>query len=312
MGQVSGKAPNKAPPTSRATRRYFLNYRFRITIQAMTSRPERWLRDPLFFLCLTAGLPLDAAGVTTPGAVSLAYVASYIPTGQAQYVAYTTSSASGKALGTITRPDFELGKPPTSLGNGQYTYTFTAKAPAGFEAAATTTVAVDGNRDLTAFNLGISYAGATFNFVPNGAAVTITRDAIRTASCNTCHSELAFHGGYAHGMQMCVLCHQPQNADPTTGNSLDLKVMAHKIHMGSSLPSVVGTATTKGVPYQIAGYMGFISDFSTVVDPAQVQRCEVCHSQTTGAAQATAFMTTPSRAACGSCHDDVNFATGAN
>jgi OmcA/MtrC family decaheme c-type cytochrome len=259
-----------------------------------------------------AGLPLDAAGVTTPGAVSLAYVASYIPTGQAQYVAYTTSSASGKALGTITRPGFELGKPPTSLGNGQYTYTFTAKAPAGFEAAATTTVAVDGNRDLTAFNLGISYAGTTFNFVPNGAAVTVTRDVIRTASCNTCHSELAFHGGYAHGMQMCVLCHQPQNADPTTGNSLDLKVMAHKIHMGSSLPSVVGTATTKGVPYQIAGYMGFISDFSTVVDPATVQRCEVCHSQTTGAAQATAFMTTPSRVACGSCHDDVNFATGAN
>jgi OmcA/MtrC family decaheme c-type cytochrome len=259
-----------------------------------------------------AGLPLDAAGVTTPGVVSLAYIASYIPTGQTQYVAYTTSTVSGKALGTITRPDFELGNPPTSLGNGQYSYTFTAKAPTGFEAAATTTVAIDGNRDLTAFNLGISYAGTTFNFVPNGAAVTVTRDVIRTASCNTCHDQLAFHGGYAHGMQMCVLCHQPQNADPTTGNSLDLKVMAHKIHMGSSLPSVVGTATTKGVPYQIAGYMNFLTNFSTVVDPSQAQRCEVCHSQTTGAAQATAYLTTPSRAACGACHDDVNFATGAN
>ena len=59
-------------------------------------------------------------------------------------------------------------------------------------------------------------------------------------SCNTCHYQLAFHGGYANGMNMCVLCHQPQNADPTTGNTLDLKVMAHKIHMGSQLPSVVG------------------------------------------------------------------------
>src|ERR1019366_8540113 len=29
---------------------------FRITIQAMTSRLRRWLRDPLFLLCLTAGL----------------------------------------------------------------------------------------------------------------------------------------------------------------------------------------------------------------------------------------------------------------
>jgi branched-subunit amino acid transport protein len=39
-----------------ATRRFFLNDRFRITIQAMTSRLRRWLRDPLFLLCLTAGL----------------------------------------------------------------------------------------------------------------------------------------------------------------------------------------------------------------------------------------------------------------
>ena len=258
------------------------------------------------------GLPLDQAGVTTPGAISLAFIASYIPKGQEQYVAYTTSPATGKALGTVTRPAFELGGTSTSLGSGQYQYTYKAQAPAGFDATATTTVAVDGNRDLTSFGLGTNYAGTTFNFVPNGATVTVTRDVIRTQSCNTCHDQLAFHGGYAHGMEMCVLCHQPQNVDPTTGNTLDLKVMAHKIHMGAQLPSVVGTSTTPGVPYQIAGYMNFISDFSTVVDPANPQRCEVCHDQTTGAAQATAFMTKPTRAACGACHDDVNFATGAN
>ena len=80
-------------------------------------------------------------------------------------------------------------------------------------------------------------------------------------SCNTCHDQLAFHGGYAHGMQMCVLCHQPQNADPITGNSLDAKVFFHKIHMGSQLPSVVGTSTTPGVPYQIAGYMNSSATF---------------------------------------------------
>ena len=144
----------------------------------------------------------------------------------------------------------------------------------------TTTVAVAGNRDLTSFNLGTNYAGATFNFVPNGSPVTVTRDVIRTQSCNTCHDSLAFHGGYAQGMQMCVLCHQPQNADPTTGNSLDAKVFFHSLHMGSSLPTVVGTKTTPGVPYQIIGYMNSVSDFSTVVDPAMTQRCEVCHSQT--------------------------------
>jgi OmcA/MtrC family decaheme c-type cytochrome len=276
-----------------------------------------------------SGLPLDAAGVNSPGLVSLTYIASYIPKGQEQYVAYTTAQATGKVLGTITRPNFEEGGGTlTSLGAGQYQYTLKAQAPVGFDPTVTTTVAVVGSRDLTSFNLGISYAGNTFNFVPNGAPVTVTRDVIRTSSCNTCHDQLAFHGGHAVGIQMCVLCHQPQNQDPTTGNTLDLKVLAHKIHMGSQLPSVVGTSTTPGVPYQIAGYMAAISDFSTVIDPADPRRCAVCHSQTasptpgTGVApgtaptavpaQAKAFLTEPSRAACGACHDDVNFASGAN
>lgn len=187
-----------------------------------------------------------------------------------------------------------------------------SQAPAGFDPTVTTTVGIAASRSLTAFNLGTNYAGTTFNFVPNGAAVTVTRDVIRTASCNTCHDQLAFHGGHAFGMNQCVMCHQPQNQDPVTGNSLDAKVMMHKIHMGSSLPSVLGTATTPGVPYQIAGYMNSISDFSKVIDPADTRRCAVCHSQSTGAAQAGNYTSKPTRAACGACHDDVNFATGAN
>jgi len=257
------------------------------------------------------GLPLDAAGSNTAGPISLTYFAAYIPKGQEQYVAYTTATATGAALGTVTRPTFEEGGGTvTSLGNGQYQYTMLSKAPTGFDPTVTTTIGMSGSRNLTAFNLGTNYAGNTFNFVPNGSPVTVTRDVIRTTSCNTCHDQLAFHGGHAFGIEECVLCHQPQNVDPSTGNSLDLKVMAHKIHMGSQLPSVVGTAKTPGVPYEIAGYMGAISNFSKVIDPADPRRCEVCHSQTTGAAQAKAFLAEPSRAACGACHDDINFATG--
>jgi hypothetical protein len=127
----------------------------------------------MYTLTDPSGLPLDGTGETTPGVVSLAYVASYIPKGQQQYVAYTTSKVTGKVLGTITRPNFELGGAAKSIGSGQYQYTFQAQAPAGFDPTVTTTVAVDGNRDLTSFNLGISYAGATFNFVPNGSPVTV-------------------------------------------------------------------------------------------------------------------------------------------
>src|SRR5579864_4238514 len=47
------------------------------------------------------GLPLDRAGVTTPGVVSLSFIAAYIPNGQEQYVAYTTRPETGKVSGTV-------------------------------------------------------------------------------------------------------------------------------------------------------------------------------------------------------------------
>ena len=71
-------------------------------------------------------------------------------------------------------------------------------------------------------------------------------------------------------------------------------------------------ASRPGKPYQIVNQFGTF-DWSTVVYPGgHPRRCETCHEQTTGAAQATAYLTHPTRAACGSCHDDVNFATGVN
>jgi OmcA/MtrC family decaheme c-type cytochrome len=248
------------------------------------------------------GLPLDSAGVNTPGAISISFVAAYIPNGQEQYMAYTTKASTGTVIASVNLPAADSGGVTTVLGNGAYQYIFSTKAPSGFDPTATNTIGIYGSRTLTAYGLPTNYASATFNFVPNGAKVTHTRDVIETASCNQCHEQLSHHGGKRRGVNLCVMCHQPQAVDVNSGNSLDLKVLVHKIHMGSSLPSVVA-----GGKYGIGS-----TDYSTVVFPANVQRCEVCHQQTTGAAQATAFMTTPSRVACGSCHDNLNFATGAN
>ena len=102
----------------------------------------------------------------------------------------------------------------------------------------THTIGIYGNRNLSEFDLGTNYASTTFNFVPNGSAVTTVRDVIRTSSCNKCHDQLSSHGGSRRGIEMCNLCHTPQTLDPDTGNTVDLKVMIHKIHMGSQLPSV--------------------------------------------------------------------------
>ena len=253
-----------------------------------------------------AGLPLDTAGVTTPGTISLSFLAAAIPKGQEQYVSYITRAATGAVVASTNQPAADSGGTTTSLGSGQYTYTFKTKA-AGFDPTATSTIGIYGSRNLMLYNLGTDYASTTFNFVPNGSPVVTTRDVIRDASCNRCHDQLSAHGGSRRGIALCVMCHTPQNVDPATGNLLDLKVMARKIHMGSSLPSVIA-----GTPYKIIGFNNSVNDFSKVVDPAMAQRCTVCHDQTTGAKQATAYMTEPTRTTCGSCHDNVNFATGAN
>jgi OmcA/MtrC family decaheme c-type cytochrome len=254
-------------------------------------------------------LPLDRLGIDTPGAISMSFIAATIPNGQTQYTSYTTrtvTSQDGKT--TAIQAAADSGGTFTPNADGDYTYTFKTKAPTTFDQTATQTVAVYGSRNLTAFNLGTNTASATFNFVPNGAKVTVTRDVIRDQSCDKCHSQLLFHGGSRVGIALCVLCHTPQSVDPNSGNSVNFPSMIHEIHMGAAAPNVIA-----GKPYQIYGFTGYVnwSDVTFPANPGDPRNCEFCHEQNTGAAQATAFLK-PNRAACGGCHDNVNFATGLN
>src|SRR5215469_102121 len=98
-----------------------------------------------------AGLPLDASGVTTPGAVSLSFVAAVLPNNQDQYTAYTMRTQSGAAIASVIQAAADTGGTVTSLGSGQYKYMFRTKAPSGFDATATHTIGIYGSRDLTAF-----------------------------------------------------------------------------------------------------------------------------------------------------------------
>jgi OmcA/MtrC family decaheme c-type cytochrome len=249
------------------------------------------------------GQPLDREGIVTPGPVSISFIASYIPSDQSQYVAYTTrvqtspiTKTSAIQAGTDAGGVFE------KVGDGEYVYTFRTKAPVNFDATATHSIGAYSSRDLTEFDLGTQFADNVFTFAPNGSKVTKTREVIRTATCNKCHDPLSAHGGARRSVELCILCHTPQTTDPDTGNTVDLKVMVHKIHAGVDLPSVKA-----GKPYQIIGFNQSVNDFSTVAFPADVRNCQFCHEQ--GPAQANAFLAA-NRAACGSCHDNVNFATG--
>jgi OmcA/MtrC family decaheme c-type cytochrome len=254
------------------------------------------------------GLPLDRQGVTTPGAVSVSFIAATIPAGQTQYTAYTTRvQTSPITKVSATQAGTDSGGVLTQVGDGEYTYKFGTKAPSSIDRSATHSIGAYATRDLTSFNLGTQYSNDVFNFVPDGSKLTVIRDVVRTSSCNQCHDPLAQHGGARQNVELCVLCHQPQTIDPDTGNTVDLKVFIHKIHMGANLPSVKA-----GTPYQIIGFGQSVNDYSTVVFPVgnDVRNCTICH--TPAATQAKNYITASSRAACGSCHDDVNFATGEN
>ncbi|MCL4402683.1 MAG: OmcA/MtrC family decaheme c-type cytochrome, partial [Acidobacteria bacterium] len=251
------------------------------------------------------GQPLDRQGVTTPGPVSVSFIAAYIPKGATQYTAYTVRPQTSPITGaTAVQASTDSGGVFAKTADGEYTYTFKTRAPQGFDTSVTHTIGAYGSRDLREFDMGTNYADAVYNFVPNGSAVTVVRDVVRTASCNKCHDQMAFHGGPRRSMELCVLCHQPQSVDPDTGNSVDMVVMTHKIHMGSALPSVIA-----GKPYQIIGHGQSVNDYSKIVFPADPRNCAACHEP--GATQADNVYKA-NRTACGACHDNVDFNTGKN
>lgn len=110
------------------------------------------------------------------------------------------------------------------------------------------------------------------------------RAVVGQENCNSCHGDFAFHSGRRRTVDLCVLCHtagaednnNPNFAGGTPGASIEMKVMIHKIHSGSTLPSVVGVTTNPDgtrnygatpVPYRLVGGSGTIYDYSEMVFP---------------------------------------------
>ena len=277
--------------------------------------------------------PLDRLGIQSPGVVALQFILARIKPGDTQYSNYFSRSFTNAVTGAAMQlPATDTTGTYADLGNGVYRYTFGNKLPSDFDSDSTHTLAIQAARDLTAFDMGKFVANTTFDFVPSGAPVTQVRDIVRIENCNQCHDPLALHGGNRIDTKLCVLCHQPQNTDPPTNNSLDFKVYIHKIHMGANLPSVskkslnvlgtsgatvtngIATGATQsplGAGSQAPGtpYILGSTDYSTVIWPQDVRNCTTCHK---GGTQSDNWKTNPNRAACGSCHDNINFETGAN
>ena len=163
---------------------------------------------------------------------------------------------------------------------------------------------------------------AIYDFIPaTGKPVAATdaqREIVKMSACLECHSKFAVHGGGRQDPRYCVVCHTDQRkygrteaVTTATGYSgsiyviggrsvFDLPTFIHKIHMGEELMKT---------GYNAGGVL-----FNEVTYPQDQRNCVKCHDGSATAVNKTAqgdnWKNVPNIAACGACHDGINFATG--
>ena len=157
-----------------------------------------------------------------------------------KYVNYVVSTVAGApyqfngatkqpVLASATQAAVDTGGTFADLGGGKFTYTFKTTAPKDYDPQATHALGGYATRANRAF-----VSNDVFYFVPAGGTPQTERLVAVTENCNACHDQLAAHGGTRRDVKLCVLCHTSQTTDPETGNTVEFRVMIHKIHSGEN------------------------------------------------------------------------------
>lgn len=161
-----------------------------------------------------------------------------------------------------------------------------------------------------------------YDFIPKTGNPVATsdaqRDTVSVQKCNECHGMLgsSFHNASGTGpmdTRACVVCHTDQlkyghiEAVPTatgyTGETYRIKdqavgdfpALVHRVHQGRELAKT---------GYDFAGRK--FNEIGYSIAESGQKMCIKCHAE---APQADNWNTKPSRLACGSCHDGVDFAS---
>ena len=196
----------------------------------------------------------------------------------------------------------------TFVGGGVWSYTFPVSIPSTYLPPLNDSAsfgAADGELTGQALLAGTYSVGLAFHkvyvveakdytdagadvedFLIGGPGSIVARQVVQNDNCNVCHTELRVHDGTRKDVRLCVLCHTAGAEDSnvagaTPGTTIEFKVMIHKLHNGSHLPSVLGVSTNASgnrlypgdagavppVALQYADDEGGVEDFSDVVYP---------------------------------------------
>jgi OmcA/MtrC family decaheme c-type cytochrome len=242
-----------------------------------------------------AGNGLDAKGMTTLRAYWAGPTTDY-----AQYQQEDARTATCDAAGTCT-------------------YTFSNAIPAG--AKGSFAIYMEGYREITilpgtakAVTQRDAFVNPIRYFSVDGSAVAQRRQVVDMQKCNACHGALALHGDQRNNVQGCVVCHNPNETDRSRrpagqmpAQTVDFKVMIHRIHTGHELQH----------EYTVYGFGNVPYDFTEVGYPGDRRNCAACHvnnSQqltvkpgllpTQDARQAIPVIQ-PEAAACTACHSSI-------
>lgn len=225
------------------------------------------------------------------------------------YIAVEGDAATAAALATAPQASYKPGRDLTKdqivalytkVSDGVFKFTFPAAPAAAPATSAIHTVGVWGTRTFEQ----VGYpASASYSFTPATGAAAAKREIVSDAACNVCHKNMQAHDS-RRTVELCVTCHNAGTKDPESGNDVDFAAMIHKIHAAKDY-FIVGYAANNPATLPASS----VHDYSHVVFPPgnSVKNCATCHQ----GAQAASYKDHPTRAACGACHDTVDFATGA-
>lgn len=223
-------------------------------------------------------------------------------------------------------------------GDGTYTFAFNMPVPSAYHAVPNDTSDLgeadgdygglpldEGTYTLAAWawidqmdvdgNAWAEADDATEDVLVGSVTTYDTRDIASAEDCASCHGDtFRAHGGKFRSFETCLTCHvagaedlySDVDATVTPGESVGMMYMVHKLHDAehSAIPlELAGEATDSSA----TGYPDYnLYDYSDVVFPSwpmSAANCDTCH----GSAASGDVQDTPTRYACGSCHDGIDF-----